>query len=141
MTYFWQVFLNTSIHFQVIQNNGPELVIESATFSDTGKYICMVRNNIWLKLVDVWVTVKRTTTSTIITTTTEPPTTTTSSTTTTAGLQICMCVVYYISFTVKTNFCHLIKISKDSLNALSYVKNWGFVWGNIYFSRRMFLCW
>lgn len=84
------------IYFQVIQNNGPELVIESATFSDTGKYICMVRNNIWLKLVDVWVTVKRTTTSTIITTTTEPPTTTTSSTTTTAGLQICMCVVYYI---------------------------------------------
>lgn len=96
LCHFRQVFLNTSIHFQVIQNNGSELVITSATFSDTGKYICMVRNNIWLKLVDVWVTVKRTTTSTTTKTTTEPPTTTTNSTTTTAGLQICMCFVYYI---------------------------------------------
>lgn len=67
----------------IIQNNGPELVIPSATVADTGKYICMVGNYIGIKSVDVWVTVKQTTTSTTTTTTTKPPTTTTSSTTTT----------------------------------------------------------
>lgn len=75
----------------VIKYSGTELVIENATVADTGIYICMVRNHIWLKLVDVWVTVKQTTTSLITssTTTTEPPTTTITTTTTTAGLQIC----------------------------------------------------
>lgn len=74
----------------VIKYSGTELAIENATVADTGIYICMVRNHIWLKLVDVWVTVKQTTTSLITTTTTtKPPTTTITTTTTTAGLQIC----------------------------------------------------
>lgn len=72
----------------VIKYSGTELVIENATVADTGIYICMVRNHIWLKLVDVWVTVKQTTTSLITTTNTEPPSTTVTTTTTTAGLQI-----------------------------------------------------
>lgn len=70
-------------HFQFMQSNGPELVIESAKVEDTGKYVCMVGNYIGIKSVDVWVMVKQATTSTTTTTTTEPPTTTTTSTTTT----------------------------------------------------------
>nr|XP_019930077.2 fibroblast growth factor receptor 4 [Crassostrea gigas] len=81
-----------------IQSIGRELVIESAKVADTGKYVCMVGNNIGMKMksVDVWLTVKGTTTSTTTTTTTKPPTTTTTSTTTTAGLKIRMFVVHYI---------------------------------------------
>ncbi|XP_052681298.1 fibroblast growth factor receptor 1-like [Crassostrea angulata] len=77
----------------VIKYSGTELVIKNATVADTGIYICMVRNHIWLKLVDVWVTVKQTTTSS---TTTESLTTIITFNTTTTGLQICMCVVYVI---------------------------------------------
>lgn len=86
------------INFQFIQSIGRELVIESAKVADIGKYVCMVGNNIGMKMksVDVWLTVNGTTTSTTTTTTTKPPTTTTTSTTTTAGLKIRMYVVHYI---------------------------------------------
>lgn len=97
MSHSASVFLKYII-FQFIQSIGRELVIESAKVADTGKYVCMVGNNIGMKIksADVWLTVKRTTTSTTTTTTTEAPTTTTTSTTTTAGLKISMYVVHNI---------------------------------------------
>lgn len=53
------VFFNIIIIFQFIQSIGREQVIESAKVADTGKYVCMVGNNIGMKMksVDVWLTV------------------------------------------------------------------------------------
>uniref|UniRef100_K1PC93 Uncharacterized protein n=1 Tax=Magallana gigas TaxID=29159 RepID=K1PC93_MAGGI len=108
-----------------IQSIGRELVIESAKVADTGIYVCLVGNNIGMKMksVDVWLTVKRTTTSTTTTTTTEAPTTTTTSTTTTAGLKINGSeVVQQVSFTLTGS----VAVQMVGLPGFDNMPVWGF---------------